>query len=136
MNKIVEFQGKYRFLSNFWPVENTTVEHQYQAAKFTERAYYSIVLKAKSPGEAKRLGRQYPIRPDWNQVKVGIMLNLLRWKFSHPDLKEQLLATGDAILEEGNNWNDRFWGICPPGSGNGQNVLGELLMQVRSEYRK
>lgn len=38
------------------------------------------------------------------------------------------LATGDAILIEGNTWGDRFWGVC---EGFGQNHLGHVLMRVR-----
>ncbi len=46
----------------------------------------------------------------------------------HADLAEKLLATGDAVLEEGNNWGDEFWGVV---DGRGMNWLGTLLMTVR-----
>ncbi len=135
--KIAEFQGEYRWLSNFWWVGDTTVEHQYQAAKYLNADQAGIILDCPTPAKAKRLSRLMTNwRPDWEQVKVDIMLNLLRWKFSQPDLKEKLLATGDALLEEGNTWGDAFWGVCPPNSGNGYNWLGRLIMQVRDELRK
>lgn len=71
------------------------------------------------------------LRPDWEEAKVGIMEELVRLKFTaHADLRARLLATGDAELIEGNNWNDRFWGVC---RGQGQNQLGLILMKVRSE---
>ncbi len=46
----------------------------------------------------------------------------------HSDLGEQLLATGDAELIEGNTWNDTEWGIC---NGIGDNKLGKILMRIR-----
>jgi hypothetical protein len=58
------------------------------------------------------------------------MYDLLRKKFAnYPLLRKMLMETGDAILIEGNYWNDRFWGIC----GEGLNVLGILLMLVREQ---
>ena len=43
-------------------------------------------------------------------------------------LERRLLDTGDAILIEGNWWNDKFWGVC---KGEGCNMLGQILMEVR-----
>ena len=61
------------------------------------------------------------------------METLVREKFSHnKDLKEMLLETGDAIIEEGNDWNDTFWGVC---NGKGENHLGKILMKIREELR-
>lgn len=54
--------------------------------------------------------------------------------FNPPTIAHQrlLLDTGDAILEEGNHWNDTFWGVRLK-NGQGQNHLGKILMQVRME---
>jgi predicted NAD-dependent protein-ADP-ribosyltransferase YbiA (DUF1768 family) len=60
------------------------------------------------------------------------MLHLLQQKFSDPVLKEKLLATGGAVLVEGNTWGDTFWGVY---KRNGMNHLGRLLMKVRAECR-
>ena len=61
------------------------------------------------------------------------MLELVRDKFTgNYALKAQLLATEDEHLEEGNWWGDRYWGTC---EGVGENHLGKILMQVRSEIR-
>ena len=62
------------------------------------------------------------------------MKELLRQKFKSPILKERLLNTGDAYLEEGNWWKDCFWGV-DINTGYGENYLGRLLMEVRSEIR-
>ena len=58
----------------------------------------------------------------------------MKQKFTkHKDLKEKLLATGDAYLEETNHWHDTFWGVC---KGKGQNHLGKILMEVREELKR
>lgn len=141
---IDRFEGKYRFLSNFYQHKFTSLtgerwqsgEHAFQAAKLTpglSRRLYLQIKQAASPGQAKRLGRQVPLRPDWEEIKVNIMRNILRAKFRDPELREMLLATGDAALVEGNYWYDTFWGVC---NGRGQNWLGRLLMEVREEARE
>lgn len=147
MGTIASFTGDYRFLSNFYeaPVwfvgkQYRTVEHAYQAAKTSDPKQREAVRRAETPGQAKRMGRQVVMRPDWDDVKVNVMHQLLRQKFGveglNPSitdkLKNELLATGDAELIEGNHWGDTFWGVC---RGEGENHLGKLLMKVRDELR-
>jgi ribA/ribD-fused uncharacterized protein len=145
--KIAEFQGVNRFLSNFWPVPSalvlagtdlkfTTVEHAYQAAKVTpgNRTLLEHIWDAPTPGQAKRRGREVPIRAGWDGMKLAVMENLVRQKFDpakNPHLWRLLVSTGDAVLEEGNKWGDRFWGVC---GGTGENHLGKILMKVRAEF--
>jgi predicted NAD-dependent protein-ADP-ribosyltransferase YbiA (DUF1768 family) len=59
---------------------------------------------------------------------------LLRQKFTDPGLRARLLATGTALLREGNWWRDTFWGVDQR-TGAGQNHLGRLLMEIRDELR-
>ena len=60
------------------------------------------------------------------------MLTALRAKFEqHAALRELLLGTGDAQLVE-HTTNDHYW--ADGGDGSGRNMLGELLMRVRSEF--
>lgn len=68
------------------------------------------------------------VRPDWDDVKVSIMLDLLLQKYANPEFYCQLQDTGEKYLIEGNDWDDTFWGEC---NGRGRNVLGRLLMEVR-----
>lgn len=142
MNRIDRFWGDYRFLSNFWPASvylegdwYPSVEHAYQAAKFTDKAVRLEIKNAKKPGEAKKLGNLgYPLRSDWDLVRIQYMRNLVWQKFSlHQNLQDRLLATGEAELIEGNTWHDTFWGVC---NGVGQNWLGKILMEVRVELKK
>ena len=79
----------------------------------------------------KRRGRAVSLRPDWEQVKLGLMEEIVYAKFSqNEELRRLLLSTGDRVLIEGNTWNDTFWGVSLK-SGNGQNHLGKILMKVR-----
>ncbi len=93
-----------------------------------------MILIAATTGEAKRLGRQIQVRPDWDDVKIETMLLLLRNKFAFYPLKQWLLNTGDAILIESNWWHDTFWGVDSK-TCQGANVLGILLMLVREELK-
>lgn len=138
--QILKFDGPFFFLSNFYdpaPVEYLgaeypTTEHAYQAAKSNDPMVRKRIREAKSARESKKMGRRVTLRHDWEEVKDAVMLELLRRKFKIPELREKLLDTGTAYLEEGNWWKDRYWGVC---EGTGLNKLGLLLMQVRSEIR-
>ena len=139
---IIEFQGEFRFLSNFWPawiefdgMMFPTVEHAYQAAKTTNMSERKRIQDCRRPGQAKRLGSQVTLRPDWEDIKLMVMTVLVAKKFQDPQLKALLLATDTQELQEDNMWRDTFWGICPPGSGQGKNMLGKILMSVREDLR-
>ena len=141
MNIINSFSGEYRFLSNFYicdvnygGLDYQSSEHAYQAAKTLNTDLRRIIQAAPTPGRAKRLAKTFQLRPDWSQVKLTIMEDVLNAKFSqNPKLKVKLLATGDAQLIEGNHWDDTFWGVC---KGVGENNLGKLLMKIRTELKE
>jgi ribA/ribD-fused uncharacterized protein len=145
-HRIEDFRGDYHFLSNFAPAQVTldgmkfpTVEHAYQAAKTLEPQKREQILGASTPGLARKMGRKLTQRPDWPEVKVKVMQDLVAQKFdSQPDLIKLLLATGDAELVEGNTWHDNFWGDCRCprcAEVTGQNWLGRILMEVRERLR-
>lgn len=137
---IDSFDGEYEFLSNFYeqPILyighwfNTT-EHAFQAAKAALDSDVKRIQAAKTPGQAKRLGRKIQLRSDWEAVKLQIMFDILWIKFENPDLRAKLLATGNQPLVEGNNWGDKFWGKV---DGVGKNHLGIVLMDVRQKIRE
>lgn len=154
---ILQFFGDYRFLSNFWiaplvweGVLWPSSEHAYQAAKCLDRSLWPLFIdmrvaavkhagrgsfKVKQPDETF-IEYKFDLREDWEDVKFEIMYDIVHAKFDqNPDLKQKLLDTGNAHLEEGNHWNDRIWGVCPAGSGNGKNWLGEILMDIRREFQ-
>ena len=136
------FEGKYAFLSNYYPsvftyegIEYPTNEHFFQAMKTLNIDERKEIAACETPGRAKRMGRRVQLRPDWEEVKVDVMREGLRLKFQNPKLRAMLLATGDEELIEGNTWHDRTWGrcICSKCGGQGQNLLGQLLMELREE---
>lgn len=137
---ISEFNGSYKFLSNFSPNQVVfnghryqTSEHAFQAAKAVDEAGRRWVANAEGPGQAKFRGRRVTKREDWEQIKDGIMLEIIREKFSWSSLlADMLLETDDQELIEGNYWGDTYWGVC---AGVGQNKLGKILMQVRQELK-
>jgi hypothetical protein len=141
----MKFQGELRFLSNFWPapvrmggILFPTSEHAYQAMKSELDSVWTNVSLCATPGEAKRMGRAIRLRPNWEQIKDLIMLEIVRRKFcTNPELAKKLLATGEQLLIEGNNWHDNYWGSCQCAKcGNkGKNRLGEILMRVRKEIQ-
>ena len=142
MNKINGFRDEYYFLSNFYcthiyykgkPYQNT--EAAFQAQKTLDEASQWSFCSL-PPRDARTKGKMVELRPDWEEIKESEMKAILDVKFSKPELKEKLLATGDAFLEETNGWHDNYWGncICDKCKGiPGRNMLGNLLMQVREE---
>lgn len=143
MSEIGTFSGRNHFLSNFHPSEvelegciYPTVEHAYQAAKSLDPEEREIIRSSSTPGMAKKLGKHVKLRSGWisEEVRDRVMAELVWKKFSnHPDLARKLLDTGDANLIEGNTWGDTYWGVC---RGVGENMLGEILMQVRHHLRR
>lgn len=139
--EISGFTGRYQFLSNFHESPVTldgstyvTVEAAYQAAKTLDPELRTKIRLEETPGRAKRLGRKADMRPDWNSIRYGVMLELVRQKFVvHPDLARRLLDTGNATIVETNHWNDTTWGVC---DGEGENWMGQILMAVRQELRQ
>ena len=142
-NAISDFhEEKYAFLSNFFEAEVSyggltygSNEAAFQAQKcMTEEE--KLPFTQARPSKSKGMGRRVKLRPDWEEVKVGIMEEIVRAKFDqHPELATRLLATGDRQLIEGNTWGDTFWGVDTR-TGQGKNHLGEILMDIRGEFRK
>lgn len=140
MNKIDSFRGKYYFLSNFFeiPVTYDGITYQNNEAAFQAQKCLNYEDRKQfrhlNPSEAKHLGRRVSLRPDWERIKVQEMTNIVHEKFDqNKDLGQKLLDTDSAYLEEGNNWGDRIWGTV---NGNGQNLLGQILMAEREKIKE
>ena len=109
------------------------MEAAFQAAKTYDKEAQLLLSTTKNPVAAKRTGRKVQLRTDWEDVKVGIMEGLFRQKLHNPELMNLLEGTGDAVLAEGNNHGDRFWGHV---MGEGKNTLGILLMKIRTKLKQ
>jgi ribA/ribD-fused uncharacterized protein len=139
--KIQKFDGPYFFLSNFYhaPIYHDgiyfhTNEHAFQASKTYSRKTRLMIRDLVSPHAAKAAGRSIdPLRPDWESIKEEVMFQICLAKFvSDPHLRQKLIDTGKAVLEEGNTWGDTYWGVV---NGKGRNALGCILMKIRGLLR-
>lgn len=141
MSKIIDrFVDEYSFLSNYHISENGyCVEIHYQASKFVDDDIRLKILSMK-PGQSKRFAHlpenKSKIRKDWKKVSLQKMEEYLRIKYSNGPERTWLKETGDAILIEGNNWHDNFYGSCiceKCVNEKKENHLGKLIMKIRSE---
>lgn len=152
--QVLFYEQDFYVLSNFssftlhrYSTVFPTSEHAYHWEKFANwpaamcrRANDLIdisdqICRAPSAHEAFKIAERNKglRRPDWDDVKVGIMRDILRAKVAqHEYVRRKLLATGDRELIE-NSWRDDYWGWGP--NKDGQNMLGKLWMEVRAELR-
>jgi ribA/ribD-fused uncharacterized protein len=123
----IEFEGKT------YP----TAEHAYQAGKALKPAVRDWILAAPTPALAAMAAHGlyvWDVVPNWQSIKFDRMRAVLQAKFlQHPSLASLLLSTGSARLVEAgrvNNAVNRLWGEV---NGQGQNMLGLMLMELRAE---
>ena len=116
-----------------------TSEHAYQAGKARRLEVKAWLMAAPSPALLAMAAHglyYWDVTPGWSKSKFDRMRRVLRAKFTqHPDLSELLLATEDARLVESatvDNPVNRLWGEV---DGVGQNMLGQMLMELRAELR-
>ena len=139
---IYGFQGKFRWLSNMWPVEIEingikfmSSENAYQASKYSGQMDTIKKLALMPALETKTFVKDKILNPwttvDFDNKKLGYMKLFLKKKFENPTLRQKLINTGSVHIEETNTWNDTYWGCCPQSVG--ENNLGKLLMEIRQE---
>lgn len=134
----------YKSFSNLAKAEFTiddksyfSVENYFQSEKFstTDPEYAEKIRAQKNPALVKGMGKSkaHPVPEDWDAQRLDVMRKGLRAKFTtHEGLKEKLLSTGDAKIEE-ESPADSFWGIGADGQG--MNWSGKLLMELRTSLR-
>ena len=126
----VEFEGE----------TYATGEHAYQAGKARKPEVRTWLMTAPTPALLAMAAHglyYWDIAPGWSRTKFDRMRGVLRAKFSqHDDLRALLLSTEDARLVESANVDNpvnRLWGEV---NGQGRNMLGELLMELRANLRR
>ena len=146
------FFGEYSPLSNFHQcsfrydgVDYTSSEVAFQHAKalhFKDEIKATAILKARSPAEAKELGKNLRNfdRVNWANACEGYMKSILECKFhQNQELRSHLEKTGSRLIIECNP-KDNYWGsgvavwdqeCLDKEKRRGQNRLGNLLMSVR-----
>ena len=142
--RVCFYEQDFYVLSNFssfslhWKFQRfATSEAAYHYEKFSSTApsIAKAIRLAISAHEAFKIAEAHKERrrPDWDDVKLDVMRDILRAKADqHEYVRRKLLATGDRELVE-NSWRDDFWGWGP--NKDGQNWLGRLWMEVRQELR-
>lgn len=155
--KYVFFWGDEDIYSNFYPAKfshhgvNFNCSEQcfmYCKAKFfKDDKTAQKILNEKIPLKQKHLGRDVtPFdKQVWDEKCMRYMFIACTLKFSlNPELKRQLLETGDRIIVEASPY-DTIWGIglgeddlrvLDPTKWRGKNLLGQVLMSVRERLRK
>lgn len=138
---IIHFKSKeHEWLSNFYPCEIKlngitygSIEHAYMSEKSFDIEWKEFCRDTKEASMVKNKSREIKLREDWNKVKINVMRQCVTQKFSTEPLKSKLMDTKNEYIQEGNWWNDTFWGVdlkaTPPV---GKNMLGILIMEVRS----
>jgi ribA/ribD-fused uncharacterized protein len=118
--------------------------HEQKARLFGDKAMADRILKSDSPHEHKLMGGRVANfeQAIWDEHKVDIVTAGNLAKFGqNAGLRRRLIDTGDAVLAEANP-KDFIWGIglaeddpaaLDPYNWQGQNLLGQILMAVRSE---
>lgn len=131
---------EYRWLSNFYPCEieyegeiYRSTEHAYMSAKSNDPEWKQFCIDTEDAATVKRKSYEIEYREGWDDIKISVMNECIKKKFSQEPFRSKLLDTGTQYIQEGNWWNDRFWGVDlkvePPV---GKNILGKLIMEYRS----
>lgn len=141
-------------LSQWWPcrftvdeVEYASAEHWMMAAKarlFGDPEAQHQILAARTPAEAKKLGRLVRDFDDavWSAERFGLVVAGNVAKFGQDaGLRAFLLATANRVLVEASP-RDQIWGIglgaaneraTDPARWRGRNLLGFALMEAREQ---
>jgi len=141
-------------LSQWWPsaftidgVEYRTAEHYMMSEKarlFGDSSTAARILEARTPGEAKSLGRRIEAFDEdtWLAHRYEIVVRGSAAKFgSDPELTAYLCGTAGRVLVEASPV-DRVWGIGlaaeddaaqRPAQWRGLNLLGFALMRAREQ---
>jgi len=110
---ILRFKGDYSFLSNAFNCKFSWRGVTYKDAETAFKAAES------SEGES-----------------LEVMEAILRAKFEdNPYLMKKLVETCNAVLINGNNRKEEYWGIDLY-SWRGENNLGKILMKIRDKEEK
>ena len=143
MDEVIGFYPR-----EFYPLDNfssfkvewkgylySSVEEAYQAARFMGSAEDLVerIKHSHSAHEAQKIAKENRSRqrPDWEEIKLSVMEELLRLKVrQNPYVKEKLLQTRDYQIVE-DSPKDSFWGWGP--NRIGENRLGRLWMKIREE---
>ena len=123
-----------------------TSESLFQSMRYDDDSVKEIIRGEKSPMGAKmkaKKNRDQMVVVPMSELDVENMRKCVKMKFdAHPQLKRQLMNTKDSFIYEdiGNRNGERhkFWGAkkLSESEGDGNNMMGKILMDLREEYLK
>jgi ribA/ribD-fused uncharacterized protein len=149
-------KNKFNYMSNFYKTiftdkdgikyncsEQYFMYHKCKIFDPKNNILLETIITETSATKIKKYGRQVQNFNDifWKEKRYNIMLEALRLKFNQNEIiKQKLLETKPKILYEASK-NDRIWGIGYydkdaiqiDKSKFGENLLGNALMEIRSE---
>lgn len=157
---VEKFRGQFFPFSNMYPLPVPiradcdiwvpSSEHAYMANRFSSLRIQRRVAQARGDKSdarsyrdalaAKRLAHRYIrdgalLAVETDEERVELMERVVYQKIERNiGVRALLLSTGNEEIYEGNEWGDRFWGVSPPGSLEGENHLGRILMKLREDF--
>ena len=125
------YKARFYIYSKWW----NFVEAPYQSQKTNVISEKEAIWKAERANDSRLLGQKVTMVADWDQIKREVMKECCMAKFlQHSDLRLKLKLTGtQELVEDTKTTNDMYWGCGADGTG--QNVLGQVLMEVREALR-
>ncbi len=124
-----------------WP----TTEHLFQAMRFNDKDIKAQIRAERSPMSAKMVAHKWATRRVVIPLSVQDVTNmrLCLWSklLQHPQIKSDLVATGDELIIEDvtrrkGKGSAMFWGAAlVDGRWVGENQLGQLWMELRRDLK-
>ena len=149
LNEFKEFSSMHEAPIQIDGTTFPTVEHYYQwskAKQFGDAEIQAKIMKTASAKSVKSYGKKVKNFNDeaWNERKDQVMRVAVKAKFmQHPELLKKLRDTGTRPIAEADP-RGKYWGIGTsadtskakdPERWPGKNVLGKILMELRSELK-
>ena len=131
--------GSNMFPLNFPIIDEHGISYKFSESYYLAQRFECLDIKEeiaawRSWKQAKETAYLYQDRMDtWDENRVIYMRNAIKNKFdNNPDLRAQLMNTGEREIIELTYWWDIFFGIDDK-SRKGKNILWKLLMEYRSK---
>jgi ribA/ribD-fused uncharacterized protein len=149
LNEHKEFSNMHEAPIQVEGITFPTVEHYFQwskAKQFGDAGAQAKILKTPSPKTVKAIGKKVTPFDDaqWSERKDQVMRVAVKAKLmQHPEILKKLMDTGDRLIGEANP-RDKYWGIGTssdtafaknPERWKGQNKMGKILMELRTELK-
>lgn len=135
------FDGDFAFLATTWSstvflgdVAFPSVENAYHASKALDNCDFVTMMAEVGPRRASSLAAPIDriLPPSWGaEVGLGVMRHLNVQKFFlHGRLGLLLASTRGCLLYDDRRCAGSYWGVDPV-EGDGANVLGDMLAEIR-----